>query len=675
MKRKILLFAIMLCLLVGSMIAAHAEALPGTTDLTGTLVILHTNDSHGRAGDGMGFASVAALKQTYTSLGATVFVLDAGDTLHGMPIATADRGASIVELMNAVGYDAMVPGNHDFNYGSDRLLELAGEMNFPLLADNVIVNETGETLLSSSILLEKGGAKVGIIGVTTPDTALQTNPSHTKGLTFEEPADATQAQVDALKEQGAQYIIVLSHLGTNMASAYTSLQLAQDVSGIDIIIDGHSHTLLENGQKEGNTLICSTGEYMEHVGIVIVSPQGEIAASLIGEAYTCRDEGITRRIAEITAAQDELLNVKVGETSVLLDGERENVRTRETNMGDWVCDMLLEATDADVAIMNGGGIRASIAAGDITRKDLLTVFPFGNTVVTLKVTGSELRAALETGLSAYPEQAGSFPQIGGMRLTFQAGAQAGSRITSLEIDGKPIEDEKEYLLATNDFIANGGDYDAFTDNTVVTQYGTLEELLTTALGNAGSISPETDGRITVEDNANVLTYTLSLDGKTVYTLVGAIVSDENGSRFVGKLYFPEQDEAALDIDIPLTEAFIALLNPIDEVPATDGDSPSGSTTPEAGGAGDGGSSDDPTAGAGFIPDTTDEPSGSDTLDGVWYYTVLSTDTLGGIARRFYNGTVSWQTIYEMNTEVITNPNLLSAGMILKMPPVESGSNG
>ncbi|MDF2611044.1 MAG: 5-Nucleotidase domain protein precursor [Lachnospiraceae bacterium] len=480
------------------------------TDLSGYTVILHTNDSHGRAvpdsyGGNMGFTAVSALKKAAQKAGAEVILLDAGDTLHGLPFATLTSGESIVELMNLAGYDAMTPGNHDFNYGSETLKSLAATMDFPLLSSNVTLKASGSKFLESNTIIVKNGVKYGIFGVSTPETAYKTNPNNVSTLNFGNPIEAAKAEVASLQAAGADVIIALAHLGLDESSEFTSAMLAEQATGIDLIVDGHSHTILETGKTVDNTLIVSTGEYIKNIGAVVIDKEGKMSARLVNiSQFTDTDEAVDKVVAEISAEQEEQLSEVVGSTSVYLDGVRENVRSKETNLGNLTADAMRDATGADVAFTNGGGIRASIEIGNITKKDLTTVFPFGNYVVTKKVTGKDILAAMEVGVASYPETLGAFPQVSGITFTIDASKPAGSRITNAKIGGVALDSNKTYLLASNDFIFAGGDgYTMFADIDVVNEYSALEEVLINYIQKLGKVDINTDGRIQVMNETPV----------------------------------------------------------------------------------------------------------------------------------------------------------------------------
>ena len=452
-----------------------------------TFTIVHTNDTHSRIEegnyDGMGFAKISAkINELRTALGKeNVLVLDAGDTLHGIPLSTVSKGEGIVKLLNAIGYDAMTPGNHDFNYGQDRLLELSKSMHFPLISAN-IKKADGTTLLSPYTIKEINGVKVGIFGLSTPETTYKTHPNNVKGLTFEDPSKTAAAMVKEL-EGKTDMIIALSHLGIDEGSTYTSEKVAKDVPGIDLIIDGHSHTALPEGKKVNETLIVQAGEYDKNLGIVNVTVTEDPKITLAPSLYTKEDaakatpdEKMVKLAAELKVNFDTLTSEKVGVTPIKLEGEREKVRTSQTNMGDLITNAMLDATGADIALTNGGGIRASIEAGDITKKDIINVLPFGNYIVTMNVTGEEILKALEVGVAKYPAAEGCFPQTGGMTFVLNASNPAGSRITNVTIGGKLLDKTKTYSLATNDFLAAGGDgYMVLKEKPITGEFSALDE--------------------------------------------------------------------------------------------------------------------------------------------------------------------------------------------------------
>jgi len=474
-----------------------------------TITIVHTNDTHARVkeGDGIGFAKISALVQSIKQENPNTLVLDAGDTFHGQTIATLNKGESILQIMNAIGYDAMTPGNHDFNYGYDRLVELDGLTSFPTLAANV-KKADGTDLFTPYMIKEIAGLKVGIFGLATPETTYKTHPDNVKGLTFTDPT-AAAAEMTALLKDQTDIIICLAHLGMDAASADTSTKVAEAVDGIDLIIDGHSHTVLEQGQMVGDTLIVSTGEYDKNLGTVeLTVAEGKIAekkASLISKDKATEvvpDEAIVKTIEGIEAEQAVILSEVVGKTEVDLQGAREMVRKGETNLGNLITDAMVSLTGADCALTNGGGIRASIAAGNITKGDIITVLPFGNYIVTKNVSGADIKAALEHGTSAYPELLGGFPHVSGITYVIDTSKPAGDHVVDIKVQGKPLDLNGLYTLATNDFMAAGGDnYTMFADDAILNEYSGLDEAVITYVKAKGTISPKVESRITAKDGS------------------------------------------------------------------------------------------------------------------------------------------------------------------------------
>lgn len=543
---KLLSVAIVFALVLSMMSGVFAAVtLPGEDDdLSGQLVILHTNDSHGRIkedGTSMGMSAVKYLADRYENAGASVLILDAGDTLHGLPIVTASRGESAVDVMNAVGYSAMAPGNHDFNYGYEHILELEEEMNFPVLAANVTYEADGSLVFGDHIVITCGEYTIGVFGMATPETVTKTNPNNVVGLDFNEDnlAGIAQAQCDELKELGCDIIICLAHLGDDVSSTpYRSTDVLEQVTDIDLWIDGHSHSVLnDDGEAHlvNGTLVASTGEYTKNIGVVTYDG-AEFDAGLVHYADLCNtyeqdgeiitefygyDPEITALVQNYYDEMMEFYSEVVGHTDVLLNGTREFVRTQETNLGDLAADAILAAApNADFALTNGGGIRANIEIGDITRYDLFTVFPFGNMVATVELTGAQIVYILEAATHACPGIDGAFPQVSGITFEIHTyieyeGEYAnptnpGSRIQNVCINGEPIDLDATYVMATNDFLAAGGDTYAILaenfENSGILIGINLEDALINYIQNiddncAGYAEPA--GRIVIVDEAPV----------------------------------------------------------------------------------------------------------------------------------------------------------------------------
>ncbi|MCL2033125.1 MAG: bifunctional metallophosphatase/5'-nucleotidase [Oscillospiraceae bacterium] len=478
MTKKYRILHILLILTLLSSALAGCVKFPGTAP-TAEIVIFHTNDTHGRVlgndEDIIGIDRIASIhKETPGSI-----LLDAGDTLHGLPVATLSRGADIAVLMKAAGYSAMTVGNHEFHYGWERLEELRAAAGFPFLAANV--TKDGSLLLDDAVIIEVSGVLLGIFGLTTEATAHLAMPGYVSGLVFEDPVTVARDMVGLLREQGAHVIVAVCHLGSDPDAGTLSTQLAREASGIDVIIDGHSHTELPEGITENGALIVQAGNHGNNLGkMVIAVENGEITsktASLIGfeeTRGTAPDETVAAMLSDITANLEALLGKPVGESKALMSSERApGLRTQEMPLGSLVADAYRQAADADIAIANGGDIRADILPGVITNGDIISVLPFGNTLMVKTVTPALLREILENGVSGIitdengnidHEQSaqGRFLQISGFSFRYYPAAAAGERIRSITLDdGSPLsldDDETRITLAGSSYVMTGGDY-------------------------------------------------------------------------------------------------------------------------------------------------------------------------------------------------------------------------
>lgn len=495
MKKKVL--SLLLAVVMTFSLAVTANAAEETAqDLDGDIVILHTNDVHGAIS---GYAKVAALKDAYEARGAYVLLMDAGDFIQGDPTVSTSEGATAVELMNLAGYDVASMGNHEFDYGYQNLKDLEADADFTIVDANVLYN--GQVAFEDNVVFTApDGTKIGVFGLDTPETATKAHPAKIQGVTFlagDKMFDCAQDQVDALEAEGCEYIICLGHLGIDAESTGNrSIDLLENVTGIDVFIDGHSHSDQAAIAEEtngtgmvGDTILTSTGTQLANVGVVDIAPDGTIDASSVATADLAdqgivADEAIVTRATEIKNTINEEYDVVFASTEVALDGERENVRTKETNLGDLITDAMLWQAQKDnenvvAALNNGGGIRASIAAGDITKMAVNTVLPFGNTLYVVEVTGAELLEALEASTYCTPESIGGFPQVSGIEFIINTGAayDAGenypgstyagpnsiNRVTILTVGGQAFDADATYTIVTNNFMAAGGDtYYAFS---------------------------------------------------------------------------------------------------------------------------------------------------------------------------------------------------------------------
>ena len=533
---SLLMTLAMACTLAVTASAVEADtAAASDPDLTGSTVILHTNDVHGGIA---GYAQVAALKQYYQNCGAYVLLFDAGDFIQGDPTVSASQGATAIELMNLAGYDAAALGNHEFDYGYENLAKLAKAAKFPILSANTLYN--GRTAFGDNkIFTAPDGTKIGVFGLETPETATKAHPGKIKGVTFpagQEMFKIAQKQVDALKTQGCGIIVCLGHLGIdNESVGNRSIDLLNAVKGIDVFIDGHSHSDLEAVKaatggtgKVGSALLTSTGTKLANIGCVVISKDGITASTIpTAELTVTPNKTVAARAAAIQKQIDDDYGAVFAKTTYELNGAKapNGNRDGETNLGDLITDALVwgakqngEAVDA--AVTNGGGIRATIKAGDITKKDVNTVLPFGNTLSIVKVTGTELLEALEASTYCTPDALGGFPQVSGIMFTvdtakaYDAGSlypdstyhapKSINRVTIQSVGGKVFDAKAVYTIATNDFMAAGGDtYYAFKTASANYDLGVpMDEVLmdyikTELKGVVGDTYAKPQGRITV----------------------------------------------------------------------------------------------------------------------------------------------------------------------------------
>ncbi|QSX07077.1 5'-nucleotidase C-terminal domain-containing protein [Sedimentibacter sp. zth1] len=507
MKKKLLSLSLVVMLILSSFSFAFAEDVAPETK---TITIVHTNDTHARVLDsdgGFGFAKIATLIKEQKALNPNTLVVDAGDTLHGLPIINISKGEGAVKVLNAVGYDFMVPGNHDFNYGYERLLELKDMAEFEMLSAN-IYDSNNKNLFDPYKIVEIDGVKVGIFGLTTTETTFKTSPNNVKGITFANEIETAKKIVEELQDK-TDIIIAITHVGLDKSTEITSDKIAEQVDGIDVIIDGHSHTALKDGKLVNNTLIAQTGEYDKNLGIVNIEiSNGKIvnkeAKLLCSKEMTDveADADVQAVLDSISSENEEFFSEVVAKTDIELDGARENVRTKETNLGNLSADAVRNETKADIAFVNGGNIRISIPVGDITQGDLAKLFPFGNRMQVVELTGSEIIQALELSVAGYPATKGGFLQVSGLTFKFAENLEPGNRVQEVTINGELIDTAEElaktYTVALNDYLAIGGDgYEVFNGKLVIAEFGSYEEIIARYLNVNGTKGCEVSGRIEV----------------------------------------------------------------------------------------------------------------------------------------------------------------------------------
>jgi len=423
--------------------------------------ILHVNDFHGFAephkplgsADLLGGAAYLAGEVDRLRREKPSLLLAAGDMLQGSNWANLFRGRSVIELMNAMGFDAMVVGNHEFDYGQEVLKKRIGAAKFPVLGANV----EGFPPLKPYTIKQVAGLRVGLIGVTTPDTPVTTHPKNVAGLKFISPETAVKKYLPAVRPQ-ADLVVVLSHQGLE-----ADRDLAAQVPDIDVIVGGHSHTRLEKPQVVNRTIIVQAWEHAKTLGVLDLTLDGGKIVSFSGglqeikPAPGTEDPRIRQLVNRYAKRVEAVLRERVGETAVDLDGQTDHVRTRETNLADLVADVMRQKSGADAAIINGGTIRASINQGSITKKQVYAALPFDNYLVAIRLTGAQIQEALEHGVATLGEPSGRFPQVSGLSFTYSRAAPVGSRVKEILIQGRPLDPHREYVVATNDFMAAGGD--------------------------------------------------------------------------------------------------------------------------------------------------------------------------------------------------------------------------
>ena len=483
---------------------------PVSTGAPVEITILHINDTHAHLEDVGRRATL--VKKVHEEVGTDrVLMFDSGDVFMGTPYFNLSKGQADLDFMNTLGYDAMTLGNHEFDsydktpkYLNDFILQA----QFPVICTNIDFSKvpelTGKTL--PYIVIERGGQKFGIIGLLTEETVEISKPG--KNVVISDTVDAAHWAVAELEKKGINKIIALTHIGWD-----ADIRLAQQVRGIDVILGGHSHTkplvyptVVENKEP---TLIVQAEAYDKYLGRLDLSfdEKGVItkyAGALATIKDAVEDEDYAARLSKYKAPIDQLKTAIVGKTLVDLDAERAHVRTMETNFGNLVADASLfsgEMAKASIAIVNGGAIRSSIPAGDVSLGQILETIPFNNDIVIFDITGEQLVAALENGVSKVEAVEGRFPQIAGFRFSWDPGSKPGSRVKSVEIKTgsgfKPLDKLASYRIVTNSYLFTGGDgYTSFQKGTNVEYLGFVDyDMVTEYIQKNSPVSPTVEGRI------------------------------------------------------------------------------------------------------------------------------------------------------------------------------------
>lgn len=522
------------------------------------IVILYTNDVHCAVDADIGYAGLAAYKNWIEQKTDYVTLVDCGDALQGDAIGTVSKGEYLVDIMNYIGYDFAVLGNHEFDYGMQQLSELMAKSSAQYLGCNINYTGSGESVVSALKayeIVEYGKVKVAFIGVLTPESIVKSTPSYFMdesgqlvydfyGNSGEQLYTQVQKTVDECRDQGADFVVALAHLGNDEQSEpFSSVDLIKSTSGIDVVLDGHSHSVIPCDvviDKDGNkVLLSSTGTGLTNIGQLVITPSGNISTGLIGD-YPDSESKTETFIKEIQSQYESDSNQVVAQTEVKLtttsDSAVRLIRNRETNLGDFCADAYRYIAEADIGFANGGGIRADIDAGDITYGDIISVHPYGNTLCVAEVTGQEILDALEMasrsvlletsdGENAVGEN-GGFLQVSGLKYTVDTSIESTVQVDEsgmflscgenrrvkdvmvLGDDGEyvPLDPQKTYTLASHNYlIKQGGDgINMFMDNKLILNEGMLDyQVLITYItenldGIVGEEYSTAQGRIIIE---------------------------------------------------------------------------------------------------------------------------------------------------------------------------------
>ena len=489
------------------------------------VVILYTNDTHCGVTDGMGFAGVARVKAALEEAGKEVILVDSGDALQGDVIGTLSKGEAIIDLMNTAGYAFATIGNHEFDYGMEQFQKNVERANFRYLACN-FTDAEGKPVLDGYAVVECEGKKIGFVGIATPQTFKTSTPTYfqdgegnyiysfCEGNDGQDLYDAVQKAVDAARAEGAEIVVALAHLGVEAdAIPWTSSDVITHTTGIDVMLDAHSHTVLESESVKNlngdAVILTSTGTKFQNVGMLSIGADNKLSTKLISDSALLfcddigllqNDNGMGEAVQAAIAENEELVNTVVAKTAVNLvvndpiavgaDGKAIRiVRSQETNLGDLCADAYRAMGESDIAFVNGGGVRASIAAGDITFGQIIKVHPFGNAMCVVEATGQEVLDALEFSCAKLPDEFGGFLQVSGLKFSIDlsvastvetdekgmfiqvTGDRRVKNVQVLQADGTyaPLDPEKIYTVACHNYLLKsaGDGYTMFQDNTIL----------------------------------------------------------------------------------------------------------------------------------------------------------------------------------------------------------------
>ncbi|MEG0864367.1 MAG: bifunctional UDP-sugar hydrolase/5'-nucleotidase [Clostridia bacterium] len=494
MKKFLALFLALAMMLTGAAALAEAPA------LSKDVVVLYTNDVHCGVDEALGYVGLASYRDKLLDEGNYVTLVDCGDAIQGEPIGTLSTGSYPIDLMNKVGYDVAIPGNHEFDYGMERFLELTKAANFPYVCANFVSVPENKPIFDAYKILDYDGVKIAFVGITTPKTITSSTPAYFQdkdgkfiyGFQQDEDGKAlyacVQAAVDAARAEGANYVVALAHLGISAETApWMSTDVILNTTGIDVMLDGHSHSVLPCEKVKNldgkEVLLSSTGTKLHHIGELRIATDGTMTTSLVNW-----NDDVATAIGDIQKSFEELVNQVVAKSDVDLtimepgsDPAVRLVRAAETNLGDLCADAYRAMSGADVAIVNGGGIRTNIKAGDVTFNDILKVHPFGNALCMVEASGQEILDALEMGARVVPEENGGFLQVSGMTYEIHTyvpssvklddngmfvSVDGDYRVKNVKVGDADLDLAKTYTLSCHDYLLkNAGDgYTMFQDN-------------------------------------------------------------------------------------------------------------------------------------------------------------------------------------------------------------------
>ena len=463
------------------------------------VVILHTNDTHCGIEENMGYAGLVWYENQMKEETPYVTLVDAGDAIQGAPVGTLSEGEYLVQIMNKAGYDFAVPGNHEFDYGMEKLLGLSARLDCGYSACNFVNLPSKTQVFAPYRIMEYDDIQVAFVGVATPESITKSTPAYFQdqfgryrfSFCEDETGEALYSQVqravDQARGEGADYVIMVGHLGDNgITEKWSSRSVIANTTGIDAAIDGHSHEVcVENVPNENGEMVVltQTGTKFANIGKLTITTDGQIQASHVStvtdaEGNPAKDAEMENFINGIKSQYEESLKVVLGRTDVdLMDKDPETglraVRKAETNLGDLCADASRYMMDADIGFMNGGGIRAGIEAGDITYEDALSVFPYGNMICMAEVSGQKITDALEMGVKNYPEESGGFIHVSGLTYTVDSSVPSSVvldekrnfvsvggeyRVRDIYVGEEPLDVNRTYTLASHNYwLKSGGD--------------------------------------------------------------------------------------------------------------------------------------------------------------------------------------------------------------------------